>query len=184
MKHPSPTRIRPATAGFTMVELLVTMAILAIGLLGLASLQVTTRAAGTTARERGTAALIAHNVLDRIQAEGAVTAAERYDFKSVTAAQVFTFTDPYDIPTLHDSTAAEALTYDIRGRLISEIPAVEIAAGTAPVIFTVSWSRQNGLASSASYASQEFIVNVSWNEANAAGALVQKHLSVIRNVRV
>jgi type IV pilus assembly protein PilV len=179
---PPLNRPRPRAAGFTMVELLVAMAILAIGLLGLASLQVATQSSGTTARERGTAALIAHNVLDRIQAEGAVTAAERFDFKEVTAGQAFTFIDPYDPESIHDSSGAENLTFDIRGRLTSEIPSAELP--TSPTVFTVTWRRQAGLVASPTAAFQQFIVNVNWKEVNASGATVDKYLSVTRNVRV
>lgn len=180
-RTPRPRRSR-ASRGFTMVELLVAMAILAIGLLGLASLQVATQASGTTARERGTAALIAHNVLDRIQAEGAQTAAERFDFKTVSAGQTFTFIDPYDPTSEHDSSSAEELKFDIKGRLSTEIPPAE--AANSPLVFTVSWRRQAGVVTSPFAAYQQFIVNVRWQEAAASGALVDKYLSVIRNVRV
>jgi type IV pilus modification protein PilV len=182
-------RSKRAQAGFSLVELLVAMAILSIGLLGLAALQVSTSKQGTTARERGTATLVAHNLLDRIQAEGAIAAAERDRFAKVAADNAFVFIAPDDLATAHDSTAAENLILDIRGRTKAVfdienalLPAIEQETWTP--VFTVSWRRQNGTTAGARSAFQEFIVNVAWQEVQASGTALDKYLSVSRNVRL
>ncbi|GAB4292562.1 MAG: type IVa pilus pseudopilin TppB [Thiohalomonadaceae bacterium] len=54
--------------GFSLVEVLVTMLILAIGLLGLAGLQLTSLRNNTTAYERSQATLLAYSIIDRMRA--------------------------------------------------------------------------------------------------------------------
>lgn len=175
----SPVRHSGPQAGFSMVEMLLVAFIVAIGLLGLGALQIVSTAQSTSSRERGTANLIGHSTLDRIQAEGAISAGERLTDDKVTSTG-FTFIAPADLTTVHDSSAAETLYYNLRGDIV--------AANAPDMLFTLSWRRQSGVSASLNTAYQEFIVNVSWKEAskNASGqtVLVDKTISVSRYVRV
>ena len=54
--------------GFTLVEVLVALLILAIGILGFAALQVTALRGGTSSHLRSQAVLIAYDVMDRLRA--------------------------------------------------------------------------------------------------------------------
>lgn len=175
----SPARRSGLQAGFSLVELLMVAFILAIGLLGLGALQVVSTAQSASSRERGTANLIAHSVLDRVQSEGSLSAAERLTTDTVTSTG-FTFIAPADLTTAHDSTTAESLAFNVRGDLV--------AATAADKVFTLTWRRQNGVSASLNTAYQEFIVNVSWKEAvhNTSGQIVvvDKTISVSRYVRV
>lgn len=175
----SPVRRSDLQAGFSMVEMLLVAFILAIGLLGLGALQIISTSQSASSRERGTANLISHSVLDRIQAEGSLSAAERLADDKVTSTG-FTFIAPTDLTTAHDSTTGENLTFNVRGDLV--------AATAADKAFTLTWRRQNGVSASLNTAYQEFIVNVSWKEAsrNTSGqvVVVDKTISVSRYVRV
>lgn len=65
--HSSGTRQR----GFSLVEVLVTVLILAIGLLGLAGLQLSSLRNNRTAYERSQATLLAYDIIDRMRANRA-----------------------------------------------------------------------------------------------------------------
>jgi len=168
--------------GFSLVELLIAAAILSVGLLGLMALQVASTSQGTSSRERGTAVLLAHNLLDRAVAEGALSAGERMDSIGGTVTSTgFTFIDPTitGMATAHTSTTAENLFFDIRGGSV---------ATTAPTkIFTVSWQRDAGLLAGPNNALAQFTVNVQWQEAVKSGnatVLQNKYFSAARNVRI
>lgn len=168
--------------GFSLVELLIAAAILSIGLLGLMALQVASTSQGSSSRERGTAVLLAHNLLDRAAAEGALSAGERMDSSTGTVTSTgFTFINPTTagMGSAHTSTAAENLFFDIRGGSV---------ATTAPTkIFTVSWHRDVGLLAGPNNALAQFTVNVQWQEAVQSGSatvIQNKYFSAARNVRI
>lgn len=197
----SPSSLRRRERGFSIIELLLAAFILSIGLLGLGALQVTSQSQGTNSRFRGTAALIAHNVLDQMQAEGAVTAAQRLRFGVITLpATPFTYIGNADA-TAQASTPGPSFT--ILGLLPTD--PYYVANPTAPtdITFTTTWSRNAGSvvlkkvapvvppapppagpAPSVS-AIQECIVNVSWNEFNnQTKAIDAKFITVSRHVRM
>ncbi|WP_257312397.1 type IV pilus modification PilV family protein [Geothrix fuzhouensis] len=171
--------------GFSMVELLLAAFILGVALLGLAALMTVSVAQGGSSRKRGTAALLAHSLLDRIQAEGALSAAERNN--SGTGAITTTdwyFIDPVGF-SAHTSAAGEAAkngygTYDIQGTFV---PATD-----PNKIFTVTWQRLAGDSANFSInaAQQYYIVNVSWQEVNPQTPTtpMNKTISVSRYVRL
>ncbi len=55
-------------AGFTLIEILVTVVILAVGLLGLAGLQATSLKYNSTAYQRSQATSLAYDIIDRMRA--------------------------------------------------------------------------------------------------------------------
>jgi Tfp pilus assembly protein PilV len=157
-----------------MVELLVAMAIFSIGLLGLMSLQAATLSQGTGGRQRGTAALIAHTVLDRVQAEVAVTQQERWDSGAPTTIAGWVFIGD---ASGADGASAAPLKFDIKG--------VPLPAADPAPIFQVSWLRRGGAINLAQKtAMQEFVVNVSWSESGTTNTPVTKAISVSRYVRI
>ena len=177
--HPVPFRPRQAR-GFAMIEFLMVALILAIGLLGLLGMQVVSVASGTQSRFRGTATMLAHNVLDRIVAEGQVSQAERYASGNGTITTAgWVFIDPSTLSG-KASSATEDFYYDIQGN--------PVASDDPSLVYTVTWQRMAGVSGSNVLAMQSFVVNVQWNEAvkNTSGqTVVQQHyFSVSRNVRV
>jgi type IV pilus modification protein PilV len=182
------SRIHPpkdSRHGFSMVELLLAAFILGIALLGLAALMTVSVAQGGSSRKRGTATLLAHSLLDRIQAEGALAAAERYDSGSGTVTSTgWYFIDPVGF-SAHTSTAGEGTTnkygtYDVLGNYV---PATD-----PNKVFTVNWQRLAGVPTgfSLNAAQQYYIVNVTWQEANpqTPATPANKTISVSRYVRL
>ena len=169
-----PRRPSPCQCGFSMIELLIAAFILSIGLLGLLSLQLAATAQSGNSRERGTAVLLAHNLLDRIAAEGALSAGERMDSSTGTVTSSgFTYIDP----ALTEKLDGSNLFFDIGG-----IPVITTAPNK---IFTVSWIRKQGSLAGPYNASAEFIVNVQWDEsASKANVKQTRYFSVSRNVRL
>lgn len=70
MRIPSDRRQRAREAGFSMVEMLMTAFILAVGILGLSLLQVMSMQASRGSRSLTTAVLVAEDVMDRAEMEG------------------------------------------------------------------------------------------------------------------
>lgn len=169
---------RPSQEGFSFIELLLAMLIFAIGLLGLAALQNVSLSQGTGGRARGTSAFVAHTVLDRIVAEGQVTASERLmNSTGVPTTNGLSFLGNADGAALNGS-----LNFDVYGK--------PIAAGdtTTQAIFTANWLSRDATAAintGTHTALQEFVVNVTWMESPPSGSStpVAKALSVSRYVR-
>ncbi|WP_243304039.1 type IV pilus modification protein PilV [Geothrix oryzisoli] len=175
--------------GFSMVELLITMFILAIGLLGLATLQFSAQAQGLGARQRGTASFVAHNLLDRIQAEGALSSGERAISidGTVTPNGRFKYIDPAG------AAATTALAnddgYTILGLLPDDPyydPKGPHATADKTLVYNTSWIRGRGVINAyAKSGLQEFVVNVTWTEINPqTKATITKSISVSRYVRI
>lgn len=164
--------------GFTFIELLMAMFIFAIGLLGLAALQVVSLNQSSGGRSRGHAAFVAHSVLDRIVAEGQVTASERI----INETGIASTTTGWDFLGAADGTAnSGTLAYDVGGKAISD------GDTTTPVNFTVSWFSNTGNLNPGTHSGlQEFVVNVVWLESPPKGSSTPttKALSVSRYVRI
>jgi type IV pilus assembly protein PilV len=77
--------------GFSMVEILVTIVVIAIGLLGLAGLQATSLRNTEASYQRSQAATLAYDMLDRMRANAAGVSNGDYD--SITAAPTGTVKD-------------------------------------------------------------------------------------------
>ena len=65
--------------GFTLIEILVTVVVLAIGLLGLAGLQATALSFNSTAYQRSQATNLAYDIIDRMRANAAAARSGQYD---------------------------------------------------------------------------------------------------------
>jgi type IV pilus modification protein PilV len=174
---PNLRRPRRAETGFSLVELLLVATIMAVGLLGLLAMQVVGISNSSQSRHRGTAALLAHCLLDRMVAEGQMSAGERYS--STFGTTTWVFIDATSTSG-HTSTAAENFYYDLNGNAVT--------AASPNLAYTLSWVRSPRVIGSNIQAMQGFVVNVKWNEAvrNSSGATVvtPKYFSVSRNVRI
>ena len=91
------------THGFTLVEILITVLILSIGLLGLAGLQVSSMKNNHSAYLRTQATLMAYDIIDRMRANPNAVTAGQYEAKG--AYTVTTSSTPYTVsaPTKTDS---------------------------------------------------------------------------------
>jgi len=71
--------INPSQSGFTLIEVMVAMFVLSIGLLGLASLQVTALRNDQSAFMRSQATILAYDLADRMRANSAAVASGFYN---------------------------------------------------------------------------------------------------------
>jgi type IV pilus assembly protein PilV len=78
--------LRARQSGFTLIEVLVALLILAIGLLGLASLQLTSLKFNTDAYIRTQSTLLAYDIIDRMRLNRAAVAAGSYDVADGSSA--------------------------------------------------------------------------------------------------
>jgi prepilin-type N-terminal cleavage/methylation domain-containing protein len=173
---------RRGDRGFSMIEFLVAAFIIAIGLLGLITLQVGSVTQAAAGRGRTTAAYVANLVLQRAQMEG----------QHYYLAKANTFTPT--LPALFTATPGTALANAAFGGFNIDGVQITDAAGTnltglatlvpdpnkRGVVYQASWARRayatNGPASTAQ--TQEFVVNVTWTESGQT-----KYLSMSRNIR-
>lgn len=72
--------------GFTLIEVLIAMVVLAIGLLGLASLQGTSLRSNSSAYQRSQATNIAYDILDSIRANRQLALGGAYDNQSLATS--------------------------------------------------------------------------------------------------
>lgn len=72
--------------GFTLLEVLISMVVLAIGLFGLAGLQVMSVRSNTSAYYRSVASMMAYDIMDSIRANPVGLAAGDYDLTDATSA--------------------------------------------------------------------------------------------------
>jgi prepilin-type N-terminal cleavage/methylation domain-containing protein len=70
LTHPSSGNRRQGQAGFSMIEMLMTAFIMAIGILGLSMLQVMSLKASRGGRSLSTAVLVGEHVMDQVEMEG------------------------------------------------------------------------------------------------------------------
>lgn len=75
----SQTAKMPRQNGFTLIEILVTVIVLTIGLLGLAGLQATSLSFNSTAYQRSQATNLAYDIADRMRANVVAARAGAYD---------------------------------------------------------------------------------------------------------
>lgn len=146
--------------GFTLIEVLVTAVLMAVGLLGMASLQLTTLRSNQEAYNRSQATQLAYDIADRMRANGAAIGAYLSTATLPEAATCKTGDNPCTActTTVKSCTAAELAINDLyqwnlalttvlisgRGRISRS------GSGTAidPYIYTVSiqWDAdRNGL---------------------------------------
>ena len=141
-----PLAKRPALRGFTIVEALVALVVLAVGMLGIASLYVTTLRASGSASSRMQAINLASDLGDRIRANRTAEAA----YAGAAAANGTTC-----IGTGVTCTPAQMAAHDLfvwQAAIATALPgaatgAVTVDAGANPTTYQiqVSWVESGGL---------------------------------------
>lgn len=169
-----------------MVEFLVAAFILAIGLLGLIALQVGAVAQAANGRGRITATYVANQILQQAQMEGQYSYFAKTTSATLPAGfvPVFTATPGAAIA----STAVGGFNVDgvqVTDATGAAMPSAYLAAQVPDAnkrspVFTATWVRRayQGATPTSSVQTQEFVVNVAWQEKNQP-----KYLSLSRDIR-
>lgn len=183
MNSPSRTAMeRRGDGGFSMVEFLVAAFILAIGLLGLMTLQVASVAQAGAGRGRTTAVYIADLILQRAQLEGQHYYLAKSSNVTPTLTAVFTATPGTALAnaTFGGFNVEGVQVTNGAGANLTGLATLVPDANKRTPVYTASWARRAypGTAPATTAQSQEFVVNVSWVEATQT-----KYLSMSRNIR-
>ena len=153
-------RVSLPVRGVGLIEVLVTIVILAIGILGLAGLQASGLRVGQGAMYRGIAAQFAYDMADRMRANGSAAKGGAYN-----RALGATLPDP-------EESAAAADQNDWMTRLTAALPgadgAVALAADGDTATITVQWDDRRAAAREsdpdAAQTAQFMLVTQLWND--------------------
>jgi type IV pilus assembly protein PilV len=121
----------------TLIEVLVTLVIMSVGLLGVAALQLTTVRANNDAFIRSQAAMLAGDMLDRMRANRSNAAGYQIDIDT-----------PIEPDEDDGPTPAQTDTTRWRQTLAQQLPngigAIAYDADTRVVTITIQWSERDG----------------------------------------
>ena len=144
--HHTKPIINAAQHGFSLVEVLIALAVLSIGLLGLAALQTVSLKAGHDSYQRTQATMLAYDMVDRMRANPLALAAGKYNTVAVG-------TNPGSTDCVSTSCTTDQLAdYDIRSwhsilaaKLSQGQGAITTvtSAGVSTRTITVSWSEND-----------------------------------------
>ncbi|MHB8405182.1 MAG: type IV pilus modification protein PilV [Gammaproteobacteria bacterium] len=137
-----------ASAGFSLLEVLIALVILSVGLLGIAALISTALKSNDSAYIRTQATTLAYNIIDRMRAN--LPAANNLGYNvTMPASAVTTASPPVDTCTVGSCSTAQLATndltqweYDLATRLPQGRGAIAAttAAGIVNVTVTVLWN--------------------------------------------
>lgn len=136
--------------GFTLLEVLVAVLVLAIGLLGLAGLMASSVRNNQSAYQRTQATWLAYDIVDRMRVNRAAALASSYDTALGTPATCAAN------PSLSGAMAAQDLT-DWKNSLACVLPVGDgsvVVAADRTVTVTVQWNDSRGTGGNASNALQ------------------------------
>lgn len=146
-KFLAPSTLRRQQLGLSLVEVLVTLVVVALGLLGIAGLQVSALKLGFIAENRSNGVLFANNIIDRMRANAANATA--YAMSYGTAA-----------PT--GTSQAEKDLADFKTQITASLP-----DGDAEIL--VAQSAAANCEAPAIAKCWDVTVSLRWNEANVRG---------------
>ena len=151
--------------GFSLVEVLLSMVIVSIALLGILALQAASIRSAAGSRGRETAVYLCQTLTDSVQSE-----AQRLGLSSAysipaSSSAVVTFFPP--------AAATGTLYYDVNGKVTT----------LANQVFTIVWRRQT--ARDLAPNCYEFVATATWSfETNASGGAQPKTVQINRLVRI
>lgn len=137
-------RNKKQLAGFTLIEVLVSMVILAVGILALISLQINAMRNTQGGYMRAQASLMAYDITDRMRANTPAVTAQNYDIALLAASPVVVTC----LGIAADCTSQQLAAFDVeqwRTILANYLPTGTGAIGTVPgagttvVTVTVQW---------------------------------------------
>lgn len=175
------THIKQKMAGLTMIEVLVTLIILSVGLLGMASLQITGVRSANNSNYRTQATLLANDMVERMRANA--TAVDNNVFMAVNSANIDCTVkpDPYcsdhsvssNVTGAETCTTSEMAAYDISVWFCGEYSnsvrrdgVTNILPEATATITCVDTNPPSGPDADACTDRSPHVINVSWTELN------------------
>ena len=145
-------------AGFTLIEVMVALVVMAFGMLGIASLLLVSARANTSSITKQQALQSAYNVIDKIRANGAAAAAGSYNASDIPASgsPVIPAAPAVDCSTALCNTAAQIAAYDTWYWMDKDLTRLPDGAGS--------------ITTATSAAGTVVTVTVQWNDAPAASS--------------
>ncbi len=140
----------PKNRGFTLLEVLISVVVLSVGLLGIAGMQAFGQRSNHSAYLRSQATILAYDMIDRMRANNVGVLNGDYNAVNTTTA---TYSNPgCDTGTCSSSQMSQYDMYDWQRTLAAELPRGngQVAGGGAGTVFTVTvmWDDdRNGSAS-------------------------------------
>lgn len=139
--HSRPCRYQ--AQGFSLLEVLIALLVLAIGLLGLATLQTVGLKFNQESYLRSQAVLIAYDIIDRIRANPVAKSSGAYDSVAATA----TYTAPACTGAV-DCSTSDIATYELanwKSRIAATLPAGTGAISTSGTrrTITITWKEND-----------------------------------------
>ena len=169
--HRPRTHRLTAQAGFSMIEMLMTAFIMAIGILGLSMLQVMSLKASRGGRSLSTAVLVGEHVMDRVEMEG------RLSWLNVSSSQAGAPSNA-DLPNMKYVTIADGGTLtDTFNSYGEAVPAADPTA-----FYTVATTR-NAFAPAATGVLSDVRVQVTFSDqVNQANAPIVRTITLTRRI--
>jgi type IV pilus assembly protein PilV len=137
--------------GVTMIEVLVSMLVLSLGLLGVAGLQNTSLRSNQSAYFRSQATAIASDIMDRMRSNPDGVANGHYD--AIDSANLPN--DPACIDTANGCNAADLAAHDARDWALNVLSVLPTATGTVVV---------DNMGTAGDASDDVFIVTVNWSD--------------------
>ena len=175
--HSRVSRLLWRQAGFSMVEMLITAFIMAVGILGLSMLQVMSLKASRGSRSLTTAVLVGEQVMDRAELEG------RLSWLNVTDTNFALPSLALDLPKLKYITIAAGAPFveylNVKGGAVN-------AASADPLeqtaFFTVTTSRAPFAKAATGMLSDVSVQVQFWDQVDQASAKIPRTLTLTRRI--
>ncbi len=174
MRHLERRASAQAQAGFSMVEMLLTAFILAVGIMGLTMLQVMALRGARGGRSLGTAVQVGEMVMDQIEMEG------RLSWLNITATQAAVPTALTTLQYINKVPLAVPQTFTIKG----QVPVAGAPDPTDSTPFYTVVIAQNNVGAATSGVISDFTVNVNFSDQvnPATGLAIPRTVAITRRI--
>lgn len=157
LQHPLPAR---RARGFSLIEVLISLVILSVGLLGIAAMVAVSMKSKYSSYQRSQASALAYAILDRMRANRAPAASSDYDVAiGATVGKALTSQSITGPPT-GDCTGTSA------NCSTSQIAALDLAQWKAELANTLT-SGDGSIATASLSQMTQVIIKVQWNDSRA-----------------
>ena len=174
MRHRRRGSAIQAQRGFSMVEMLMTAFILAVGIMGLTLLQVMSLKGARGGKSLGTAVQVGEMIMDQIEMEG------RLSWLNITASQAAAPAALTSLQYINKVPVTPSQTFNIKG----EVPVTGTGDPTDATPFYTVVIAQNNIAAAGTGTISDFTVNVTFSDQvnPATGIAIPRKVTITRRI--